>query len=173
MRRVSCMIQFTSCTSNCWGQIKAQWSQSIASTPQRTAAITPTHGRRWVPSTQLCNRLLHALFFLFLKYLVVCVCWPAGFACVFWLWTWGEICPLPAPAEEHVFEWLLQHHVYWQFSGCQTNQNKSLTTLSFPNTFVNLTSMRCTNLLQMSIWLKTKAKIKCICLHMVFQIKIT
>lgn len=70
--------------------------------------------------------------FFYFKYLVVCVyvCWPAGFACVLWLWTWGEICPLPAPAEEHVFEWLLQHHVYQQLSGCQANQNKQLTSLS-------------------------------------------
>lgn len=48
MRRVSCMTPFTSCTWNYWVQTKAQWYQSIASTPQRTAAITPTHGRRWV-----------------------------------------------------------------------------------------------------------------------------
>lgn len=75
----------------------------------------------------------------FLIFVCVCLCWPAGFACVFWLWTWGEICPFSAPAEEHVFEWLFQHHVYWQLSGCQTNQNKPLTSLLrawSSNTFV-------------------------------------
>lgn len=138
MRRVSCMTPSTSCTWNYWVQTKVQWYQSIASTPQRTAAITPTHGRRWVTLHSVVQHEPACICF-FLIFVCVCLCWPAGFACVFWLWTWGEICPFPAPAEEHVFEWLFQHHVYWQLSGCQTNQNKPLTSLLrawSSNTFV-------------------------------------
>lgn len=53
MRRVSCITPFTSCMSNYWAQTKAQWYQSIVSTPQRTAAVTPTHGRRWVTQSSV------------------------------------------------------------------------------------------------------------------------
>lgn len=55
MRRVSCITPFTSCMSNYWVQTKAQWSQSTLSTPPRTAALTHTHGRRWVTESRNSN----------------------------------------------------------------------------------------------------------------------
>lgn len=48
----------------------------------------------------------------------------AGVTCVLWLWTWGEIRPLPAPIEEHVHGGVLRHVVHRQLSDCQTNQSQ-------------------------------------------------
>lgn len=50
--------------------------------------------------------------------------WPVGVTCVLWLWTWGEICPLPAQTEEQVHGGVLPHTVRKELSDCQTSQNQ-------------------------------------------------
>lgn len=118
MRRVSCISPSTSCMSSYWVRTKARWFQSTLSTPPRSSALTPTRGRRWVPEPETqwsaCAEgpgVFHCMS----------LCWPAGVTCVLWLRTRGEIRPLPAPTEEQVHDGVLQHGVYWQLCGCQTN----------------------------------------------------